>query len=83
MSGRNEERRKVCTGYTNAIDVFWNDAATFNDLVQLRSSSMEDDGVEADANEKTEAKSEFIKLPEDGTADFYDCKLGRLGGVRG
>ena len=43
---------------------------------------MEDDGIEANAKEETEAKSEFIKLPKDATADFYDCKLGRLGGVR-
>ena len=79
----NGEWRKVCTGYTNTIDVFWDDAATFDDLIKLGSSSMEEEGVQADAKEETEAKSEFIKLPEDGTADFYDCKLGRLGGVRG
>jgi hypothetical protein len=79
----NGERRNVCTGYTNTIDVFWDDAAAFNDLVELGPSSMEDDGIEADAIEETEAESEFIKLAKDGTADFYDRKLGRLGGVRG
>jgi hypothetical protein len=79
----NGERETVCTGYTNTIDVFWDDAATFNDLVELGPSSMEDDGIEADAKEETEAKSEFIELPKDATADFYDSKLGRLGGVRG
>lgn len=73
----------MCTGYTNAIDVFWDDAAAFNDLVELGPSSMEDDGVEADAKEETEAKSEFIKLLKDSTADFYNRKPGRLGGVRG
>lgn len=56
----NGERRKVCTGYSNTIDVFWDDAAAFNDLVELGSSSMKDDGVEADAIEETETKSEFI-----------------------
>ena len=79
----NGERRKVCTGYTNTIDIFWDDAATFNDLVELGPSSMEDDGIEADAKEEAETKSEFIELAKDATADFYDCKLGRLGGVRG
>ncbi len=73
----------MCTGYTNTIDIFRDDATAFNDLVELGTSSMEDDGVEADTNEETEAKSEFIKLPKDGTANFYDSKLGRLGGVRG
>lgn len=72
-----------CTSYTNTIDVFWDDASAFNNLVKLGPSSMEDDGVEANAIEETEAKSEFIKLSKDGTANFYDCKLGRLGGVRG
>ncbi len=79
----NGERRKVRTGYANTIDVFWDDAAAFDDLVELGSSPMEDDGVEADAEEETETKSEFIELLKDGTADFYDGKLGRLGGIRG
>ena len=73
----------MCTGYTNTIDVFWDDATAFDDLVELGPSSMENDGIKADTKEETEAKNEFIKLPKDGTADFYDCKLGRLGGVRG
>ena len=42
---------------------------------------MKDDRVEADAKEETEAKSEFIKLLEDSTADFYDSEFGRLGRV--
>jgi hypothetical protein len=42
---------------------------------------MEDDRVEADPKEETEAKSEFIKLLKDSTADFYDNKLGGLGRV--
>jgi hypothetical protein len=44
---------------------------------------MEDDELEADAEEETETKSEFIELLKDSTADFYDSKLGRLGGIRG
>jgi hypothetical protein len=71
----------VQTSYANTINVFWDDAAAFNNFIELGSSSMEDDGVEADAKEETEAKSELIKLVEDSTADFYDCKLGRLGRV--
>jgi hypothetical protein len=69
------------TSYSNTIDVFWDDAAAFNNFVELGSSSMEDDRVEADAKEETEAESEFIKLVKDSTADFYDRKLGRLGRV--
>jgi hypothetical protein len=69
------------TGYADTINVLWNDSAAFNDVVELGASSMKDDRVEADAKEETEAKSEFIKLLEDSTADFYDSELGRLGRV--
>jgi hypothetical protein len=42
---------------------------------------MEDDRIKANTIEETEAKSEFVKLSQDGTANFDYCKLGRLGRV--
>jgi hypothetical protein len=44
----------------------------------LGPSTVENDRVEANSIEKTETKGEFIELLKDSTADFYDCKLGRL-----
>jgi hypothetical protein len=42
---------------------------------------MEDDRVEADSIEETEAKGEFVELPQDGATDFYDGEFGRLGRI--
>jgi hypothetical protein len=42
---------------------------------------MEDDGIKADTIKETETKGEFVKLSKDGTANFYNCKLGGLGRV--
>jgi len=42
---------------------------------------MEDDRIEADTIEETEAESKLVELTEDTTSDFYDSKLGGLRGV--
>ena len=77
----NGQQRNVRTSYANAINVFWDDSAAFNNFVELGPSSVENDRVEADTIEKTETKGEFLELLKDSAADFYDCKLGRLGRV--
>jgi hypothetical protein len=49
----NGQLRRVRTSYPNTIDVFWDNAAAFNNFVELGPSSMKDDRVEADAKEET------------------------------
>jgi hypothetical protein len=50
----NGQWRKGRTRHTNTVDIFRNDSAAFNDFVQLRPSTMNDDGIETDTIEKAE-----------------------------
>ena len=42
---------------------------------------MENDRIEANTIKEAEAKSEFVELSQNATANFYNCKLGGLGRV--
>lgn len=53
-------------------------ALQVHNLVQLRSSAMEHDRVEADAIKEAEAERELLDLVKDSTTNFDDCKFGRV-----
>lgn len=69
------------TGDTDAVDVVGDHALGLDDLVELRSSAVQHNGVEPDARQKAEAERKFVELLEHRTADLDDCKLGGVGGV--
>jgi len=79
----NGQRRKGRTRYADTINIFWNDSATFDYFIELGTTAMEDDRIQADAVEKTETQSEFIELPQYSTADFDNSELCWVRRIRG
>lgn len=75
--------RKARTRYTDTVNVFRNHTATFNYFVELGTTAMDDDRIQADTIEKTETKSKFVKLAQYSTADFYDSEFCWMRGIGG
>jgi len=65
---------------TDTVDVLGDNSLPLNDSVELGSSTMQNDGVESNAVQKTDADGQLIQLVEDGTSNFDD---GELCGFRG
>jgi hypothetical protein len=66
---------------TDTINVLWDDPLPLDDSVELGSPTVQNDGVESDAVQEADTDGQFIQLVEDGTSNFDDGKLGRLGGI--
>ena len=66
------------TCYTNAVNIVGDDALAFDDAVQLRASTMENNGVKTDTVEEGKAEGEFVDLVENGTSDLDDGEFCRL-----
>lgn len=73
--------KRVGTCYADTIDVVWDDTFCFDDVVELGTCAVENDGIEADTVEEAKTEGEFIELVEDGASDLDDCELCGLGRV--
>lgn len=71
------------TSDSNAIDVVRHDSLALDDTIQLGTSTVEDDRVEADTVKEAETRGEFVNLVEDGTSDLDDRKFCGVGGIGG
>ena len=71
------------TCYTDAVDVIGHNSLIRNDLVQLRTSPVEHDGVEAHTVEEAQAQSKLVQLIKHSSSDLNDGELGGMRGMRG
>lgn len=72
----------IFTCDTDTVNVVRDDTLSLNNFVQLRSCTMEDDGVQSDTVQETETQSKLIKLVENGTAYLDHSELGGLRRMR-
>jgi len=64
---------------TDTVNVFGDDPLPLDYFVELGSSAMQDDGVESNTIQEADTEGQLIQLVEDGTSNFDDGELGRLG----
>ncbi len=67
---------------SNPVDVIRDNALPFDDIVELRTSAMENDWVESHAVQETQAQRKLVKLFQDRTADLDDGEFCWVGWVR-
>ena len=79
MNGNCTESER--TRDANTVNVFRNNPLPLDDFVELGPSTVQDDGVESNAIQETNTEGQLIKLVENGTSNFDDGKLCRLGGI--
>ena len=77
VDGSLTKTRRTCDA--DAINVLGRNSLPLNDSVKLGSPAVQDDGVESNTIQETNADGQFIQLVEDGTSDFDD---GEFGGLR-
>ena len=77
-------RRKIPirTGDANTVNVVRDNTLPIHDIVELGSTSVEDDGVEPNAVQEAETQSQLIELGEDSTSNLDHGEFGGLGRVR-
>ena len=78
---RRERGREGRTCDTDTVNVVGDDTCGLDDVIELGASTMEDNGVKADAVEEAEVESKLIYLVEDGTADLDDGEFCGVGGI--
>ena len=78
---RRERGREGRTCDTDTVDVVGDDTCGLDDVIELWASTMEDDGVKADAVEEAEVESKLVYLVEAGAADLDDCEFCGVGGI--
>jgi len=72
----------IRTGDTNPINIVWDHTLLIHDIVELGSTTVEDDGVEPNAVQEAQAQRQLIELREDSTPNLDYSELGRLRRVR-
>lgn len=70
--------KTLLTSYPDTITIVRHDACSLDYFVQLRPSTVKNDGIESNAVEEAKACREFIELSEYGTSNFDNGKLGGL-----
>ena len=63
----------------NTINILQLNTLALKDVIHLRASAMEDNGVEAQSVEEVKAESKLIEVIEDCTTNFDDSKFCGLG----
>ena len=79
MDGNRMESKR--TRDADTVDVFRNNPLPLDDFVELGPSTVQNYGVESNAIQETNTEGQLIELVENGTSDFDDGELGRLGGI--
>ena len=66
---------------TDTVNVFRYNSLPLDNLVELGTSTVQNDGVESNTVQETNAEGQFIQLVQDCTSDFDDGEFCRLRGI--
>ena len=65
----------------DAVDVVGNNTLALDDIVELRTCAMDNDGVKTDTGEEGKRVGDFVELIEYSASNFYDSEFCGVGGV--